>query len=481
MSTTNQVQEQRILLMKEASVKKALIQLAIPSVIAMLVNALYNFIDTMFVGMLNNTEAMAGVSVGFPLFMIILAMGQLAGLGASSYAGRMLGAGEMEKANRTAGIAVWLGVVFAVTSVVLGTIFLEPILGFMGATPDIMEYAKEYGIFVVAGSLFTIINMVFNNLLRTEGAAKISMTTLMLGAVVNIILDPIFMFEWGLGLGVAGAAMATVIAQACSTIYILSYYKKGKSIIKINKHSLFKKTEEDKMIAINILKIGSPMFVMQILSSIAFGLLNSAAALFGPAALATLGISNKIYMMVQQVLAGYMQAFLPFTAFNMGAKQFKRVKEALIFSLALAAGIGVAATVVFNLIPEVFIKMFTQDRAVIELGVNCLKAQTYIMAGVGCIMIMNSFFQAMGKAKEAAILAIGRQGLFFIPMVILLPKVFASGVPSFLERLTSYPMESGLYGVMFAQPIADIITLVLAIILGVKSIKHLQQLIKEHN
>lgn len=479
MSDTNQGQEQRLLLMKDAPVRKALMQLAIPSVIAMLINALYNFVDTMFVGMLNNTEAMAGVSVGFPLFMIILAMGQLAGIGASSYAGRMLGAGQREKANRTAGIAIWLGITFAVIAFSLGIIFMEPILSFMGATPDIMGYAKEYSTFLITGSLFTVINMVFNNLLRTEGAAKKSMTTLILGAVVNIILDPIFMFDWGLGLGVAGAAIATVIAQACSTIYIVSYYRRGKSIIKINKTSLFKKEKDDLEILLNIIKIGFPIFMMQILSSIAMGLLNSAAAVFGPAALATLGISNKIYMMVLQVLSGYTQAFLPFMAFNMGARQLKRVKEGLTFSIILAVSVGILATVIFNLIPEVFIRMFTQDEEVIKLGVNCLKAQTYILGGVGYIMIMNSFFQALGKAKEAAILAIGRQGLFFIPMVLLLPKVFANSIPSFLEKLAAYPMESGLYGVMFAQPTADMITLVLAILLSIKSFKYLNQVNKE--
>ncbi|MGL6175048.1 MAG: MATE family efflux transporter [Cellulosilyticaceae bacterium] len=481
MSSTSQTGEKRMLLMKEAPVKMALMQLAIPSVIAMMVNALYNFVDTMFVGMLNDTGAMAGVSVGFPLFMIILAMGQLAGLGASSYAGRMLGAGDKEKANRTAAIAVWMGIIFAITAFVVGIIFIEPIMKFMGATPEIMGYAKQYSTFLITGSLFTINNMVFNNLLRTEGAAKISMTTLILGAVVNIILDPIFMFDWGFGLGVAGAAIATVIAQACSTVYIISYYKKGKSIIKINKKSLLTRTDEDKMIIMNILKVGSPMFVMQILSSVAFGLLNNAAAVFGAAPLATLGISNKIYMMVQQVIVGYVQAFLPFTAFNIGAKQFKRVKEGLIFSLTVVITIGISATILFNLIPEIFIKMFTQDPQVIQLGVNCLKAQTYILGGVACINIMNSLFQAMGKAKEAAILAIGRQGLFFIPMVLLLPKLFAESVPGFLEGLVKYPMEPGLYGVMFAQPVADIITLMLAILLGIKTLKHIQELAKEHN
>lgn len=482
MSQNNsQQQEKRLLLMKDEKVKKALTSLAIPSVIAMLVNALYNFIDTMFVGMLNNTDAMAGVSIGFPIFLIILALGQLIGIGASSYAGRMLGAGKKESAQRTASIAVCLGVIFAIISVTLGLIFIETILRFMGATESVMVYAKDYCKFLILGSLFTINNMVFNNLLRTEGAAKASMTTLILGAVVNVILDPIFMFEWGLNLGVAGAAIATVIAQCCSTIYILSYYIRGKSVIKINKKSIMTKTSEDKEIVVSIIKIGSPMFLMQVLTSAAFGLLNSAAAGFGPAALATLGISNKIYSMFLQVLQGYVQAFLPFTAFNVGAKQYDRVKEGVVFSLKLAISLGISATILFNLFPEVFIKMFTQDEEVIKLGVNCLKAQTYMLGAVAAILIMNALFQAMGKSKEAAVLAIGRQGLFFIPMILILPKVFEDGKPLFLEKLVSYPMESGLYGVMFAQPVADMTTFVLAACLGIKIYKYLDELDKKQN
>lgn len=479
MSEAKTQQESRLLLMKEETVGKALMTLAIPSVIAMFVNALYNFVDTMFVGMLNNTDAMAGVSIGFPIFLIILAMGQLVGLGASSYAGRMLGAGKKDRAQRTAGLAVILGILFAILSVTLGLIFIENILAFMGATGGVLGYAKQYCTVLIIGSFFTINNMVFNNLLRTEGAAKKSMTTLILGAVINVILDPIFMFEWGLGLGVKGAAIATIIAQCCSTIFILSYYIKGKSIIKINKVSLFNRTDEDLHIVTSILKVGAPVFIMQILTSVAFGLLNSAAATFGPTALATLGISNKIYSMVLQVLQGYIQAFLPFTAFNVGAKQYERVKMGVMFSLKLVVSVGLLSTVVFNLMPEVFVRMFTTDDLVVQLGVNCLRAQTYMVAAVAVVLIMNSLFQAMGKAKEAAILAIGRQGLFFIPLVILLPKLFATSYPLVLENLVSYPMESGLYGVMFAQPISDGITFVLAAALGVKTIKELNELISE--
>ncbi|MGL5346873.1 MAG: MATE family efflux transporter [Peptostreptococcaceae bacterium] len=472
-------QEIRMVLMREEKVSKALLTLAIPSVIAMMVNALYNFIDTMFVGMLNDTGAMAGVSIGFPLFLIILAMGQLVGIGASSFAGRMLGAGEKERANRAGGISVILGVFLAILTATLGTVFLKDILKFMGATEDVMNYAVQYSKFLIFGSLFSINNMVFNNLLRTEGAAKKSMTTLILGAVVNVVLDPIFMFDWGLGLGVSGAAIATVIAQGCSTIFILHYYIAGKSVIKINKNSILKRTKEDLYIIKNIIKIGAPMFIMQILTSAAFGLLNSAAVAFGPAALATLGICNKIYSMVIQVLQGYVQAFLPFTAFNVGAKQYKRVKEAVIFSLKIGVFVGVLATIIFNIAPENFICIFTQDEEVIKLGVNCLKTQSYMLGAVACVLIMNAFFQAMGRAKESAFLAIGRQGLFFIPMILTLPQIFANNYPKMLDNLVIYPMQPGLYGVMFAQPVADTTTFILAIFLGIRTIKKLNYLINK--
>ncbi|MGL5540331.1 MAG: MATE family efflux transporter, partial [Erysipelotrichaceae bacterium] len=372
-----------------------------------------------------------------------------------------------------------MGVVIALVTMVVGLVFLEPILNLMGATAQVMPYAKVYSGWLLIGSVFSIINMVFNNLMRTEGAAKRSMQTLIIGALINIVLDPIFMFDWGLGMGLGGAAAATVVSQAASTVFCLFYFGRKKSTFTINRATLFHKTSEDATIVKEIFKVGAPVLMMQMLSSIAFGILNSAAGVYGAAPLASLGIVNKIYMIVLQIIMGYVQAFLPFTAYNIGAKQYGRVKEALSFSLMLCGGIGLGATILFQLFPEFFVSMFSNDPEVLVLGVNCLRAQTYLLLPLAFIQTMTALFQASGKAKEAGILSIGRQGVFLIPLVIVLPTLFANNVPSILEALVTHPMEPGLYGVMFAQPIADVISMILCLFLAKKTFGELNQKVAE--
>ena len=468
--------EKRTKLMGEGPIKSSLITLAIPSMLAMVVMAIYNFADTYYVGLLNDTNAMAAVSIGFPLFIILGAFGMMIGIGASSCAGRKIGAGDIDAASKIGGLAVRFGLIVSVFVMILGTIFLDGILTFLGATPDILPYAKSYTSWLVAGSVFSIMNMCFNNLFRCEGAAKISMTTLLIGSIVNIILDPIFMFVFDMGL--TGAAIATVIGQASSTLFAVYYHSTGKSIIRINKETLSQKITDNKTIVLDIIKIGLPVFIMQILTSISIGIMNTAASTFGPAPLASIGIVSKIYSMFTQLVAGYTQAFLPFAAFNIGAKQYKRVKDGLIFSIIILVAFGLLASTIFKLFPEMFIQVFTSDPAVISLGVNQLTAQTYMLGGTSFIIIMMSLFQAMGRVKEAGILSIGRQGLFLIPLVLILPKAFANYAPSFLKALVPNEMENGLYGVMFAQPIADLVTFVLCLFLAVKTVKDLNRLAK---
>lgn len=468
------IKNTRTELMKNAPVKSTLIKLAVPSVIAMLVMALYNFIDTLFVGMLRDTNALAGVSIGFPIFVVVAALGLMVGVGAASYAGRKIGSGDFEVANRTAAIAVKLGIVLGVSTTIFGLIFINPIMRLMGASGAVLPYATEYSTWLFIGATVTVVYMCFNNLLRAEGAANMSMQTLIIGAVINIILDPIFMFDFGLGLGLKGAAIATVIGQLGSLLYVIWYYKTGRSLLKLNKTSFFVKTEFDKEIKKDIFKIGLPVFIMQALSSLAFGLLNIFAATFGSAALATLGIVNKIYMMVLQVIMGYTQAFLPFVSFNAGAKKPERIREATVFSIAVVISISVLSTILFNINPEFFVSMFTKDPEVLLLGVNCLKAQTYLLAAVGFVQLMTSLFQATGNAKAATILSVGRQGIFLIPLIIVLPPLFAKTGPGLFSMLVTYEMEAGLYGIMFAQPIADLISLVLCSLMALSTLKSLK-------
>lgn len=465
----------RTTLMKEGPVKKTLLILAGPSTVGMLASAFYNLVDTIFVGMLNDTNSMAAVSVSFPIFVILMAIGVLIGVGTASTAGRYLGAQEYEKANRTGGIAMLLSITFSIAVTVLGFLGMNPMMKVMGASQEVLPYAVSYSNWLLIGAIFSISNVVLNNLLRTEGASKQSMNTIMIGALANIVLDPIFM--WGLGLGLKGAAIATAISQALSTLLMIRFYAKKKSIIELNCRTILQRTPEDKHILKHIFAVGIPVFITQFLAAVAFTILNSAASVFGAAALAAMGIVNKIYTIVTQIINGYNNAFLPFASYNVGSKCYDRVREGLYFSLVITLSYSFLMIGIINLVPEFFIRLFSNDPEVIELGVNCLRMQTYLLGGFAVIASMTSVFQALGDAKKAAILSISRQGVLLIPLTIVLPKLFAGQVPSMFQSLGTYSMASGLYGVMLAQPMADLITLILCVFFGIKTIQKLNQLI----
>lgn len=472
-------ENKRMELMKNGPVKKTLLTLAVPSMIGMVVSALYNLVDTMFVGMLNDTNSMAAVSVSFPFFVVLMALGLLVGVGAASCTGRFLGAQKYEEANRAGGISVLLSIGISVGIMIIGFAFMDEIMRIMGASSEVLPYAKSYSNWLLIGAIFTITNLVLNNLLRTEGASKKSMNTIIIGAIANIILDPIFM--WGLDLGVAGAAIATAISQGVSTLLMAIYYARKKSQIQINLVTIFKRTPKDKQIVKEIFAVGIPIFVSQFLAAVAFTILNSAASIFGSAALAAMGIVNKIYTIITQMIGGFNNTYLPFASFNVGAQRYDRVKESMNFSLCVTCIYSVVVTVIVCIVPEFFIKLFSNDPEVISLGVNAIKMQHYLLIAYAFIFIMTSTFQAMKETKKAGVLSFARQGMLLIPLTFILPKVFANSVPAVLELLGSNPMAPGLYGVMLAQPFADLLTMVLCTIFSIHTFKTLNKLVKEQN
>lgn len=472
-------ENERMDLMKNGPVKKTLLKLAIPSMIGMVVSALYNLVDTIFVGMLHDTNSMAAVSVSFPFFVVLMALGLLIGVGAASSVGRLLGAQKYDEANRAGGISVLLSIIISVLTMIIGFTFMDSIMKLMGASKEVLPYAKSYSNWLLIGAIFTISNLVLNNLLRTEGAAKQSMNTIIIGAVANIILDPIFM--WGLDLGVTGAAIATAISQGISTLLMAIFYYQKKSQIKLNFTTIFKRTSNDIEIIKQIFAVGIPIFISQFLAAVAFTILNSAASIFGATALAAMGIVNKIYTIVSQMIGGFNNTYLPFASFNVGANRFDRVKESTYFALFVTGLYSIMVTTIICIVPEMFIKLFSNDPEVISLGVNAIKMQHYLLIGYAFIFIMTATFQAMKETTKAGILSFARQGILLIPLTIILPKIFVNNVPPVLEILASNPMASGLYGVMLAQPLADLITMILCGIFSIGTFKRLNKLSKENS
>lgn len=446
-------------IMEKGPIRKTLLTLAIPTIIATIINAVYNFVDTLFVGMLHDTAAMGAVSVAFPLFMILGAIGQMLGVGAGSYISRSLGARDKETADKTASTALFLAIILGALATVGILIFLDPVLMMMGATKAILIPGRSYSGWIVGGALFTVVNMTLNNIIRAEGNTKYSMNALIIGAVLNIIFDPLLMFACKLGL--AGAAMATVLGQVVSTLYLLRYFvgKKKSSYVSMSRKNIGR----ERKIYSEIFKIGLPVFFMQFLSSMAFGLQNVAASAYGEDALAAIGISLKITMIPLFVMIGYNLGFQPFAAYNYGAKNYHRVREGLNVSVKWTMAFGFVALAVFMLIPEQLMRIFSTDQKVIEYGVNNLLAYNIFLPLIGYMTIQTGLFQSFGKGKQAAVLAIVRQGLFFIPLLLIFPRLFEafSGQLAWVINLFPYTMPAGLAGIMTAQPVADLLSIIL--------------------
>ncbi|WP_291582797.1 MATE family efflux transporter [Clostridium sp. UBA6640] len=453
---------ERARLMGEGEMKSVLLKLSIPAIIAMLINAIYNMADTFFVGMLNDTAAIGAISVAFPVFMIVGAVGQAIGVGSSSYISRCLGENKKDRADKTATVAFFTAIAAGLTVMVLLYIFVKPVLRLVGASETIMPYAISYTKILATGAIFTITNMTLNNIIRAEGNSKYSMFAIILGAVLNIILDPIFILTFKMG--VVGAAVATVIGQGVSTIFLISYFYRKKSFVKISR----KDFSFDKKIYSEMLEIGIPTFIMQFLNSFVIGLINNTPMPSGDEAVAAVGIVLRINSMINYILIGYIQGFQPVAGYNYGAKKYKRVKDAIRISVIWSTIFCIITTVIMWAFATPIVSMFSADKNVITIGANTIIALGLLRPFLGYQMIYTGLFQALGKSKEAALLSIARQGLFFIPALLLLPGAFESGNSFFLSltRILPYKIELGLYAIGFSQSLADGLTVLVTLLLG---------------
>lgn len=433
-------------LMGEKKIPELVLKFAIPTIAAMLVNAIYNAADAMFVSWLGVKQSGA-ISVAFPIFMLILGMGLTFGTGAGSYISRLLGKEDNTKANYTASIAVFTSLIIALIFTIIGIAFINPVLRIAGATDTILPYAREYGIIIIAGCVFPIISRTFSNIIRAEGNIKYGSIVIMSGALLNIILDPIFIFF--LDMGIKGAAYATILSQGISTVILAMHFMSNKSIVKIN----LKNFKVNRKIYLEILKIGLPTFVFQLLMSLSLGLINNYAAPFGDAAVAAMGIANRIFAIGMYIVFGFSQGFQPIAGFNYGAGKIKRLKESVLFSIKCTTIFSLLITILIFIFSKSIMNIFTKDLAVQQIGSRTLIALHTMFPLFGTQMIITYLFLALGKGKEGGFLSISRQGVFFLPMIIILPKLF------------------DLNGVMYALPAADFLATIVAISLGLRLYK----------
>lgn len=427
----------------EQRISKLLINLSVPATIGMMVNALYNLVDTIFVGRGVGALAIGGLTIAFPIQMVIMAFAQMIGIGAASAISRSLGAKDIEKADYIAGNSFLLIVILSSIIAAIGLIFTEPMLRIFGATDTILPYAKDYITIILWGSIFFSFAMSSNNLIRAEGNAKVAMATMLIGAILNIILDPIFIFVFKMG--VKGVALATVISKFVSFLYVLIYLYSGKSSLKVKLHHLKPKMH----IIIEILTVGSATFARMVTGSVVAIVVNNSLRIFGgDIAIIIVGILQRVTMFIFMPLFGVVQGMQPIVGFNYGAKKLDRVKETLKLSLITTTAFASFGWLIIELFPLAIISVFTRDAEIIEKGSTIMRIVISMIPLIGIQIVGAALFQSLGKAVPSLILALLRQVLLFIPLVLILPRV----------------LGLGLWGIWIAYPAADILSVVLTVL-----------------
>ena len=437
--------------MTETPIPRLVCTLAVPTIISMLVTALYSMADTFFVAQLG-TSATGAVGIVFSLMAIIQAIGFMLGMGAGNTVARQLGAKQKQQANETASSAFFCALLFGAVLCVFGQWFRPQLMRLLGATPTILPYAESYAQFILFAAPVLCASFVLNNILRGEGKAALAMVGIATGGVLNIALDPLFIFVFDLG--IAGAAIATALSQCVSFLILLLCFVKGKSDVRLHVKSISRNIK----VYARILKVGFPSFCRQGLASIATMLLNVNAAVYGDAAVAAMSIVARFFMMLFSVMLGIGQGFQPVAGFNYGAKRYDRVRSATLFTIKAGTVLMLCMGVLgFWLAPQV-ITMFRRDDAqVIALGSFAFRAQCLVLPMFGLSTTTNMALQATGKSGAATLLSLCRQGVFFLPLILLLPPLI------------------GVLGVQLAQPIADVFTFAVSVPFLVQYLRKLKQ------
>jgi MATE family, multidrug efflux pump len=421
------VNEQSRMLENE-NIGKLLMKLSIPATIGMMVQALYNFVDTVFVGQGVGVYAIAGIAIAFPIQMVVMAVAQMLGIGGASIISRSLGAKDVKKAEKTMGNIFALVLIISTGIALLGSVFTVPLLKLFGATDQILPYATQYARVILMGTIFFSFAMASNNIVRAEGNAKIAMYTMLISAGLNILLDPIFIFETiplinlpGLNMGIRGAALATVVAQATTAVYLLYYFLKGKSSLKFHMSNL----KLDFVIIKEMIAIGSAAFFRQVAGSILAIILNKSLAIYsGSMAIAVYGVVNRLMMFTFMPLFGVVQGVQPIIGYNFGANKPERVKEAMRLATVITTIMSTFGFLVLMIFPEKMISIFNNDPKLIRMGVDAIKTIVLALPLVGFQVVGASYFQAIGKALPSLVLSMSRQVLFLIPLILILPVYF---------------------------------------------------------
>ncbi|NLM70536.1 MAG: MATE family efflux transporter [Synergistaceae bacterium] len=415
-------------------VGKLIVSLAIPTIISMLVTAIYNIGDTFFVSKLG-TSASGAVGIVFSLMAIIQAVGFTIGMGTGTWISRLLGAQKVDEANTVASSGFFAVILFGVLLAIFGLNSIDGLMRLLGATDTILPYARDYASYILYAAPVMAASFLLNNILRAEGKARLAMVGLTTGGLLNLVLDPIFIFV--LELGIAGAAIATAISQCVSFTILISWFIKKQTITRIS----LARVSKNISVYATILKNGFPAFIRQALASVATIALNLAAATYGDAAVAAMAIVSRLFMFVFAVNLGIGQGYMPVAGYNYGAGKYDRVKSAFFFTLrATSVLMALWALPGFVFAPNLIRLFIKTDLEVVRIGTVALRAMCMVMPLVPIGVVTNMTFQSIGRYGTSTLLSLARQGIFFLPMILVLPKFI------------------GLTGVQITQALSDVFT-----------------------
>ena len=424
---------------------KAIVNLAVPATLALLAKAVYNIVDTAYIGMLNSDIALAAVGVTLPLLLIMVSVENIFAAGAGVLAGRQLGEDNKEEANRTVTTIVGFSILVGIGLCIMGILFDDLLLRAFGASDEVLPQAKEYAFWMFIAALFNLPAQSLNCAARAESSVKVSSIAVITGAVLNVVLDPIFMFSWGLNMGVEGASLATTISQSVTFVILLVFYMGGFSIIKI-KPRYFKLSAK---FIWEVISIGIPTAVIQICLAVATSLTNIAAKILPDSDLiiAAYGVVRRLILIGCYVIMGFMQGYQPVVSYAFGAKNKKRFNESAKFALKGSLLLTVVVAVIYIVLAKPLILLFNRNPLIVEYGKWLLISQVILYPAFGICYMMTITFQTIGASKMGLFLSLIRQCLFYVPFILVLPGIM------------------GVRGIYFSQPAADLLTIIVCMAL----------------
>ena len=436
------METKNLILMERAPVPKAILTLSIPTLLSTIVSLLYNLTDTYFIGLLDDPIQLGAISLAFPVFMVIQAIANIFSGGAPSYVSRCLGAGNIQEARRTSAVATYSSAAVILVMTALCFAFLEPILNMLGTSPETIGPTRQYVQIVLIFSVVMTLQAVLPALLRSEGKVKEAVIGMVIGTGLNIVLDPVFILL--LHQGVTGAAWATIIGNVFAVVYYLSIYLRGKTSLSIYP----KDFKPSRRIMTEVLKIGLPSSISQIIMSFSNIMMNNLASGYGDYVISAYGVAGKLTTMVFMITMGYISGYMPFAGYNYGAGKYKRMLSAMKFSLISGTGVCLILLIPFIWLAPGFLRLFTSDPQIIDVGVRFLRAYAWVVPFMAIQMTVMCTFQAVGDGVRSMLINLGRQLLFYIPFLYLFNHLW------------------GLTGLLYAQTGADICVTVLAVLIG---------------